>query len=91
MWLEEEPVWMMNHFGRIVLPELIDSCSGHTVITARMYAQHGRFLGGMEFSHLLGRYTDRSDGDCTHFSGPEFIEVDGKAYELDYRGGLIIP
>jgi hypothetical protein len=85
----------MNYFGRIVQPDLLDSTAAGTVITAalsRMYAEHRRFLGGMEFSHPLGRYVDRSDGDCAHFRGHEFIEVDGrKAYELDYRGGLIIP
>lgn len=94
-WLKGEPVWAMNYFGRIVQPDLMDSTAAGTVITAalsRMYAEHRRFLGGMEFSHPLGRYVDRSDGDCAHFRGHEFIEVDGrKAYELDYRGGLIIP
>ena len=35
---------------------------------------------------------DSSRGETDHFSGRETIFVDGEeAYELDYRGGLIIP
>ncbi|MBB3564233.1 hypothetical protein FHX06_005588 [Rhizobium sp. BK512] len=94
VWLEEKPVWAMNYFGRIIEPGIIDSTIAGTVICAalsQLYRQ-GRFLGGMVLHHALGHYVDSSEGDCTHFRGHEFILVDGlKAYELDYRGGLIIP
>jgi hypothetical protein len=94
VWLEEKPVWAMNYFGRIIEPGIIDGTVAGTIISAalsQLYKQ-GRFLGGMVFDHSLGRYVDTSEGDCTHFRGHEFILVDGqKAYELDYRGGLIIP
>ncbi|MBB3657580.1 hypothetical protein FHX15_002812 [Rhizobium sp. BK650] len=94
VWLEEKPVWAMNYFGHIMEPAIIDGTVAGTIITAalsQLYKQ-GRFLGGMIFDHSLGRYVDTSEGDCTHFRGHEFIEVAGrKAYELDYRGGLIIP
>lgn len=94
VWLEEKPVWAMNYFGRIIEPGIIDGTVAGTIISAalsQLYKQ-GRFLGGMVFDHSLGRYVDTSEGDCTHFRGHEFILVDGqKVYELDYRGGLIIP
>lgn len=94
VWLEEKPVWAMNYFGRIIEPGIIDGTVAGTIIRAalsQLYKQ-GRFLGGMVFDHSVGRYVDTSEGDCTHFHGHEFILVDGqKAYELDYRGGLIIP
>ncbi len=93
VWLEEKPVWAMNYFGRIVEPAIIDATVAGTIIRvalSQLYKQ-GRFLGGMTFNHALGNYIDTSEGDCSHFRGHEFIEVDGrKAYELDYRGGLII-
>jgi len=55
-----------------------------------MYAEQKRFLGGMEYEHAFGLYIDSSDGDCAHFRGMEMIIVaERRAYELDYRGGLI--
>ena len=58
----------------------------------RLYLDEKRFLGGFEFEHTFGRYVDRSSGTCNHFNGHEAIMVkDRKAYELDYRGGLIVP
>ncbi|RFB96399.1 hypothetical protein B5K08_08475 [Rhizobium leguminosarum bv. trifolii] len=94
VWFTGEPVWVMNYFGWIVVPELIDGAAAGAVIKAAlstMYRQ-GRFLGGMEFDHPLGRYLDHSEGNCERFSGNECIMVEGrKAYMLDYRGGLVIP
>ncbi|OWV75888.1 XRE family transcriptional regulator [Rhizobium sp. R634] len=89
-----EPVWAMNYFGCVIAPDLIDGRAAGTVIKAALSAMYrqGRFLGGMEFDHPLGRYIDRSEGGCNRFSGHECIMVDGrKAYVLDYCGGLVIP
>ncbi|MBB4570538.1 DUF5680 domain-containing protein [Rhizobium leucaenae] len=95
IWLDDEPVWAMNYFGRIVEPDLIDAKAAGMVIKAalmRLYLDEKRFLGGYEFTHSFGHYVDRSTGGCDHFIGHEVILVNGcKAYELDYRGGLIIP
>ncbi|MHC2298291.1 DUF5680 domain-containing protein [Rhizobium mongolense] len=95
VWLGGEPVWVMNYFGRIVEPMLIDGEKAGAVIKAAlstMYAEYSRFLGGMEFEHAFGFYADHSTGDCDHFSGREMIIVaERRAYELDYRGGLIRP
>ncbi|MFT4184195.1 MAG: DUF5680 domain-containing protein [Rhizobium sp.] len=95
VWLDDEPVWAMNYFGHIVEPDLIDGTAAGMVIKAsllRLYLDEKRFLGGFEFDHPLGRYVDRSTGGCDHFIGHEVILVkERKAYELDYRGGLIVP
>ncbi|MGO6997385.1 DUF5680 domain-containing protein [Rhizobium leguminosarum] len=94
VWLADEPVWAMNYFGCVIAPDLIDGAAAGTVIKTALSAMYreGRFLGGMEFDHPLGRYIDRSEGSCERFSGSECIMVDGqKAYMLDYRGGLVIP
>ena len=95
VWNTGTPVWVMNYFGRIILPDLIDSHCAGTVIQAAlatMYSQEGRFLGGMRYDHGYGLYVDESEGDARHFRGWEVIIVDGQeAYELDYRGGLIRP
>jgi hypothetical protein len=92
VWLRGEPVWAMNYYGYIRVPELIDAqCAGATIKAAlsSMYAQ-GRFLGGFEWSGDHGKYIDNSDGDVAHFHGREIIVVEGKtAYALDYFGGLI--
>ncbi|MDR9761700.1 DUF5680 domain-containing protein [Rhizobium redzepovicii] len=94
VWFAGEPVWVMNYFGWIVVPELIDGAAAGAVIKAALSAmyQQGRFLGGMGFDHAFGRYIDHSEGNCERFSGNECIMVDDrKAYMLDYRGGLVIP
>ncbi|EPE98873.1 DUF5680 domain-containing protein [Rhizobium grahamii] len=95
VWRDGEPVWAMNYFGRIIEHSLIDGERAGTVIKAalsKMYAEYRRFLGGMEFEHAFGFYADQNTGDCSHFSGREVIVVnERRAYELDYRGGLIQP
>ncbi len=95
VWFADEPVWAMNYFGRIADSDLIDAAKAGCVIKAaltRLYLDQKRFLGGFEYDHAFGRYVDRSIGDCANFSGEETIWVGGgKAYELDYRGGLIVP
>lgn len=95
VWANEEPVWAMNYFGRILEPMLIDAAMAGKVIKAAlqyMYVEEKRFLGGLDFDHELARYHDRNIGDCAHFSGREVIVVAGReAYELYYRGGLIKP
>lgn len=94
-WHDGEPVWAMNYFGRIVERDLIDGQRAGMVIKSallRLYLDEKRFLGGYEFEHAFGRYVDSSSGDCAHFIGHEVIMVnERKAYELDYRGGLIVP
>ncbi|NTF41655.1 DUF5680 domain-containing protein [Rhizobium rhizogenes] len=94
VWHDGEPVWAMNYFGHIVEPDLIDGHRAGMVIKSallRLYLDEKRFLGGYEFEHAFGRYVDQSSGDCGHFSGKEVIIVgDRKAYELDYRGGLVV-
>lgn len=95
VWHDDEPIWAMNYFGHIVEPGLIDGHRAGMVIKAallRLYLDEKRFLGDYQFEHSFGRYVDRSSGGCDHFIGHEAIMVDGcKAYELDYRGGLIVP
>ncbi|AYG65854.1 MULTISPECIES: DUF5680 domain-containing protein [unclassified Rhizobium] len=94
VWHDDEPVWAMNYFGHIIEPDLIDGTRAGMVIKSallRLYLDEKRFLGGFEFEHAYGRYIDRSTGDCHHFIGHEAIMVgERKAYELDYRGGLIV-
>lgn len=95
IWLDDKPVWAMNYFGRIVEADLLDAKAAGMIIKAalmRLYLDERRFLGGFEFDHAFGRYVDRSTGTCDHFIGHEVILVNAcKAYELDYRGGLIVP
>lgn len=95
VWYDGEPRWAMNYFGRIVRPNIIDARRAGTVIRAAlqtMYRQKGHFLGGMEYHHVNGCYVDSCRGETDHFRGRKTIFVNGvQAYELDYRGGLIVP
>jgi hypothetical protein len=95
VWFANAPVWAMNYFGWIIEPDLITAAKAGCIIKAallHMYVDQNRFLGGLEFSHALGHYTDRNHGAFDNFSGQERIVVEGiTAYQLDYRGGLIVP
>ena len=94
VWRRDEPVWAMNYYGYITLPELIDAQRAGETIKAALSAMYatGRFLGGFEWNGPHGTYLDRSTGDVSHFHGRETIMVDGQqAYALDYCGGLVRP
>ncbi|SMD09677.1 hypothetical protein SAMN05880593_12113 [Rhizobium sp. RU36D] len=94
LWFKDEPVWAMNYYGHILLPELIDGERAGATIKAALSAlyEQGRFLGGFEWRGEHGTYLDRNEGDAAHFRGRESITVDGReAYALDYAGGLVKP
>jgi hypothetical protein len=94
VWFRHEPVWAMNYYGYIRLPQLIDGRRAGETIKAALTAmyQTGRFLGGFEWTGPHGTYRDQSTGDAGHFRGREVILVEGQeAYGLDYSGGLIRP
>lgn len=92
VYLEEKPVWAMNYYGRLLVPEKITGMETGQMIKkslSRLY-QQGRFLGG--FQHADGRdvYIDTNEGQLDSFTGQEWIERDGvRVYELTYHGGLI--
>jgi hypothetical protein len=92
VWRAGSPVWAMNYYGAILLPELISSAQAGAMIKAslsRLYNE-GRFLGGFQHSQDGLTYIDTNQGDFSHFSGREWIEREGlSAYELVYHGGLI--
>lgn len=94
VWFKDEPVWAMNYYGYIALPELIDGQrAGETIKAAlsAMYAE-GRFLDGFRWAGVHGTYIDTSTGDAGHFHGREVIMVaEREAYALDYFGGLVKP
>ena len=92
VYFQDQPVWAMNYYGRILNPLLISAAEAGQVIKeslSKMYEQ-GRFLGGFEYETGDKKYTDTSQGSVESFKGKEWITRDGeKVYELDYHGGLI--
>jgi len=92
VWLRNQPVWAMNYYGYIILPDLIDAQRAGATIKAALSAMYaeGRFLGGFTWTGPHGVYRDQSEGGVTHFHGREIILVEDKhAYALDYHGGLV--
>ena len=92
VYFENQPVWAMNYYGRILRDDLITGAQAGEMIKAslsRMYRE-GRFLGGFEFREGDLTYIDASEGDSHCFHGHELIRHgEETAYELDYHGGLI--
>jgi len=92
VYFENEPVWAMNYYGRVLHPDRITGAQAGQVIKAslsRMYRE-GRFLGGFSYTHEGFGYEDTSQGEFASFSGREWISAQGlMVYELLYHGGLI--
>jgi hypothetical protein len=85
-------VWVMNYFGRIVQPGLIDGETAGRVIKESLSAMYreGRFLGGFRHECDPFTYNDSSEGSVAWFHGREWIERGGvTVYELLYHGGLV--
>jgi hypothetical protein len=89
---DDEPVWAMNYYGRILEPAMITAAEAGRIIQeslSKMY-EEGRFLGGFEHDTGNGVYVDTSEGDVASFTGREWITREGvKVYELIYHGGLV--
>jgi hypothetical protein len=87
-----EPVWGMNYFGVILLPEEITSAQAGEVIKESLTAlyEEGRFLGGFDYRCGRFRYVDSNAGDVRSFTGKEVIYAEATpVYELHYHGGEI--
>ena len=92
VYYEEEPVWAMNYYGRVLEPSLITAEETGQIIQeslSKMY-EEGRFLGGFEHSPRNSTYVDTNEGDVTLFTGKEWIVRKGtRVYELVYHGGSV--
>ena len=92
VYYNQEPVWAMNYYGRIIEPSLITAADTGQIIKqslTKLY-QEGRFLGGFEYKTDYGVYTDTNLGDFTSFTGNEWISQKGTVvYKLYYHGGLV--
>jgi hypothetical protein len=94
VYYENEPVWAMNYYGRIIEPEKISAAEAGQIIkeSLSLMYQEGRFLGGFEHAAGNGTYTDTSQGKLESFTGVEWITRENvRVYELLYHGGLIKP
>jgi hypothetical protein len=92
VYRDQEPVWAMNYYGRILRDDLLTAAQAGQMIKtslARMYGE-GRFLGGFEHVENGLKYIDTNEGNTDHFQGREFIRRGSEvAYELFYHGGMI--
>ena len=94
VWKDDQPVWAMNYYGRILDPGLIDGAAAGAVIKDALSALYrsGRFLGGFDYSAGQYRYADESNDDVSCFLGIERIYAGVKeVYRLDYHGGIVKP
>jgi hypothetical protein len=92
IYYEDEPVWAMNYYGRILEPEKISAAETGQIIkeSLSLMYREGRFLGSFEHATGNGIYTDTSQGDPESFTGMEWITRGGiRVYELLYHGGRI--
>ena len=92
VYFDDQPVWSMNYYGRILQPDLLSAARAGQMIKAslsRLYKE-GRFLGGFKYAEDNLIYEDASEGTTICFRGRESINSGrDTAYELLYHGGLI--
>ena len=92
-YFTSKPIWAMNYYGHILMPDLILPAQAGQVIKAslsRLYTE-GRFLGGFQYIHEEFTYLDTNEGEVSSFRGREYISRGGETvYELFYHGGLIL-
>ena len=89
---QDQPIWGMNYYGKLLKPDRItpDAVGRMLKISLSLLYDTGRFLGGWTHTQDGLTYYDTSAGELTHFSGREWIEIDGEVvYQLVYHGGLI--
>jgi hypothetical protein len=92
VYFESNPVWVMNYYGYILQPDMIEAVQAGNVIklSLQQLYKEGRFLGGFEHRVDEFLYTDANEGDVVHFQGKEWINRDDvRVYELIYHGGLV--
>jgi Domain of unknown function (DUF5680) len=92
VYYQNEPIWAMNYYGRILEPNLINSSEVGKIIKESLTELYklNRFLGGFEYTTSLGTYTDTNKGTVESFTGEEWIsKANTKVYELVYHGGII--
>lgn len=92
VYFQARPVWAMNYYGRILVPDQITAAEAGRVIKASLTELYkmGRFLGGFQHSVEGFTYFDTNTGDASAFTGQEWITRAGtRVYELVYHGGLI--
>jgi hypothetical protein len=92
VWFLGEPIWAMNYYGYILVPEELSAEESGKVIKESLTALYseGRFLSGFKHQTTLGLYIDTNEGDVSNFHGMEWTERGGRRlYELRYHGGLI--
>jgi hypothetical protein len=92
VWFHGDPVWAMNYYGYILVPEELSAEESGKVIKESLTALYseGRFLSGFKHQTTLGLYIDTNKGDVSNFHGMEWTERGGRRlYELRYHGGLI--
>ena len=90
--IDATPVWAMNYYGYLLRTDLIDAVTAGATIKKSLTAMYstGRFLGGLRFDAEPFIYTDTNNGDVTHFTGTEWIDLAGvRVHELVYHGGLV--
>jgi hypothetical protein len=92
VYFDDQAVWAMNYYGRILRPDLLSAAQAGQMIKAslsRMYKEN-RFLGGFKYTEGDLTYEDASEGTTACFRGRESISSGREpAYELLYHGGLI--
>lgn len=91
VWYKLQPVWGMNYYGMMLVPELPDGFSTFLKQALRQPPVDSPFRGPTQYSDNNFSYSCQWQGDLRQFTGTESIYLEGfEIYRLYFHGGEIV-
>ena len=90
VWYQDEPVWGMNYFGRMLTEDIPAGFSKALKGALLQVPEEMPYRGPEEFVDGNFRYTCSVEGELDWFRGKEYIFYKGeRIYQLYFHGGAI--
>ncbi len=91
VWQDKTPLWSMNYYGTMLVPEIPDGFGGFLKLAMRNVDEASPYRGPKYFAHGRWNYECHWEGDFSCYHGEEIIKLDGKpVYRLYFHGGAIL-
>lgn len=91
VWHRQQPVWGMNYYGTMQVPEIPEGFSSFLKLALRQPPGDAPFRGPTQLVEGRFRYSCQWQGNLQQFTGLESIYLDEiEIYKLYFHGGEII-
>jgi len=90
VWFQSQPLWGMNYYGWMLVPEIPDGFSPFLKDTLKQLPEQTPFRGPAQWERGEFAYRCQWSGNMAQFSGEEEIRYHGEViYKLVFHGGRI--